>query len=113
MSHPVNTGGRHLTVLLLAALLLAVPLAVQADDSGKQAFVGAGCNRCHPVASQGVEAAKVRASDLSEVGGSRDDVWLRSYLTRDPGIEGMPHPVPWKGSDGDLAAIVAWLAALK
>lgn len=112
-SHPIIARARLAAPIVSALILLVAPLAVHADENGKQAFVDARCDRCHGVASAGIEPIKPRASDLSHAGAKRDAAWIRGYVVRKELIAGSQHPVAWKGSDAELDTLVAWLASLK
>lgn len=104
--------------LALAALLASSGCGspASAGDEGKQAFLSNKCNRCHAVASQDIaldaESKKQRGSDLGQVGAARDADWLRRYLRKQVQLEGKDHAVAWKGSDGELEALIAWLDGL-
>lgn len=111
---------------VVAMLLSVVPAAAAAD--GKSAFVTLECNKCHTVKSQGVEQlppeegkkAK-KSTDLSKAG-KHDAAWLKGWLQKtttkqvtkkDGTVKETKHKSKFKGSGGQLDAIVAWLAKLK
>jgi cytochrome c553 len=98
--------------IVITLMLVLAPLAVQAGEDAKQVFLDARCDRCHGVATAGVEARKPRASDLSHAGATRDAAWIRDYILRNELIDDSQHPVAWKGSDAELDTLVAWLASL-
>jgi hypothetical protein len=99
------------------ALALASSVAAaNSGEAGKAAFLSNKCDRCHAVASQGIErdakSKKQRGSDLGEVGAARDADWLRRYIRKQVQLEDKDHAVAWKGSNAELEALIAWLDAL-
>ena len=97
--------------------LWAVATTAVAQDAGKEAFLSNDCNRCHAIESEGIEATakskRVRGPDLSTIGESRDADWLAKYIEKEVQANDKDHPVVWKGTDEELAALANWLASLK
>lgn len=120
--YPSVIGATVLLVLPLALglLLLQPPAAVaagSADHPGKALFLANKCNMCHSIASLSIartsKSEKTKGPDLSAVGGQRTAQWLTAWLQRLEKIEGKTHKKDWKGSDADLAQLVAFLGTLK
>ncbi len=88
---------------LCAALALAASAGAALAD-GKQAFLDANCTQCHSVSSEDI-AASMMNLELDGVGAKRDAASISGYLRG-----GAPHPMPWTGSEEDLAAVAEWLA---
>ncbi len=83
--------------------LLASATCALAD--GKAAFMESNCAQCHSVSSEGITATMM-GLELDGIGAKRDATSISEYLRA-----GAPHPLPWSGSDEDLAAIAEWLAS--
>lgn len=102
-------------LFITAALGLAA--TGQADpDEGKAAFSESGCNRCHAVETQGIEATiaveRMRGPDLSQIGSERDAEWIVGWVKRDLAVDDKRHSAPYRGTDDDLQALALWLATL-
>jgi cytochrome c553 len=99
------------------ATVFSQPGAADAADA-KELFVDGKCIRCHSVEAQGV-AARPRTgdedavTDLSKAGTERTVEWMQQYLRKEVDLEGVRHPLKYRGSDEDLRTLAAWLAALK
>ncbi|HXV64790.1 MAG TPA: c-type cytochrome [Vicinamibacteria bacterium] len=100
-----------------SAVLFGATFSANAQEAGKEAFLSNGCNRCHAVESQGIEATaqskRVRGPDLSKIGESRDAEWLAKYIEKEVQANDKDHPVAWKGDNEALEAMATWLASLK
>ncbi len=69
---------------------------------------------CHSVTSADVASKKKSgAVDLSETGANGDAEFIAKFLKKEESIKGKKHPSNWRGSDGDLEILAAWLASLK
>jgi cytochrome c2 len=105
-------------VPLALGLLLAVP-AVQGagDHPGKAVFLAQKCTMCHSVDSQGIacttKSEKVRGPDLSDEGSKRSAEWVGKWLRKQEKIEGKVHKKEFKGTDQELADLIAFLGTLK
>lgn len=82
-------------------------LSAGAWADGKAAFMEANCAQCHSVSSEDISATMM-GLELDGIGARRDATSIVEYLRAGP-----PHPLPWSGSDEDLAAIAEWLGANK
>ena len=104
-------------LILAAALFFALMTAPawSADADGKKAFLKQKCDKCHSVATEGIEhtatSEKMWGPDLSGVGLTRDAEWLPRFVLKEVEIDGKKHKNTFKGSRRELAAIVAWLEA--
>lgn len=105
----------------LAAVTITATLGLAATgqvdpDEGKAAFSENGCNRCHGVETQDIEATisveRLRGPDLSHIGSERDTDWIVGWVKRDQTVDDKPHPAPYRGSDDDLRTIAEWLVQL-
>ena len=108
--------GRLVLAAALFCALMTAP-AWSADADGKQAFMKQKCNKCHSVATEGIEhtaaSEKMWGPDLNGVGLNRDAEWLSQFVLKEVEVEGKKHKSTFKGSKKELAAIVAWLADRK
>ena len=120
---------RALSITLLAGfwLLLAYPQSASAD---KEIFIEHKCNKCHSIASEGIEKKtkkkkeeskdKIAPPDLSDVGKYHDAAFFAKFLKKKTvhilhdGKEGTKkHKKKFKGSDEELKKLTAWLESLK
>ena len=111
--------------LMLGGLVAAVVVAVfpsgggaiAADADGKAAFLAAKCEMCHAVPAAGIEAKakieKMKGPDLSADSVAGDADQLAAFLRREVDVDGTKHKKAFKGTDEELATIVAWLSTLK
>lgn len=122
-----NTIATVLVVSGLAALAMGTARApsIQAlpadaaaageEPAGKQAFLAAACNTCHSVPGAGIEAKtkseKVKGPDLPGIAAERPAEWVAAFVKGEEAHDGVKHKKPFKGSDADLAVIIAWLKA--
>ena len=110
---------RLLFGLVAAAALVAFVPATALAGGGKDVFLANKCNKCHAVKAQGIDLLKPKKNDhdLSKVGANHDAKWIEGWLKREvtkkKGDKEVHHKKKWKGSDGDLATLVKWLAGLK
>lgn len=105
-------------VVLAPGLLLATsPARAAADHPGKAVFVAQKCSMCHSVDSLGIAATTksetMRGPDLSNTGNKRSAEWLSKWLRREEKIDGKTHKKEFKGTDPQLADLVAFLGTLK
>jgi mono/diheme cytochrome c family protein len=108
-------------VTLLAALYAGARVTtVQAQGAaaldGKAIFLAQKCNMCHSVSTAGIEATtkseKVKGPDLVNV--KTDAATLTKYLKKQADVNGKKHAgAAWKGSDQELAALIAWIQKQK
>ncbi|HEV8481158.1 MAG TPA: c-type cytochrome [Candidatus Eisenbacteria bacterium] len=97
---------------------------------GKDLFLAAKCNTCHsvtaagiekkkPTAEEAAEAAKVadkdekKPPDLSSVGLDKKADWIAKFITKKETLDGEKHKKLYKGTDGELNTLSAWLASQK
>ena len=96
---------------------LAGPTAAQAEEppDGRALFTGQKCNMCHSVPEADliamVKSKKLKGPDLPAE--SREPDWIVRFLKREVQLDGKDHKQEFKGTDEELRAITAWLAALK
>jgi len=78
---------------------------------GKALFLENSCDKCHSVTAKGVEAQKKNHGDLSKVAEDADFLtkYLKKEVEKETKGEMKKHKKKWKGSDGDLKAIIGWL----
>jgi len=109
-----------LGALVAIAIVTVVPhagetTAVAADD-GKAVFLAAKCDMCHSVPSAEIAArakiAKLKGPDLPS-DSMPDAETIGPFLRRASEIDGTLHKKEFKGTDEELAAILAWLAEKK
>ncbi len=95
---------KKMTTLCKVGLLV---LSTSAWADGKAAFTEANCAQCHSVSSEDISATMM-GLELDGIGARRAAASISEDLRAGP-----PHPLPWSGSDEDLAAIAEWLGAKK
>ncbi len=102
-------------ILLLSCCVSTAPGALFAGEAGagETAFLAHKCNLCHGVEAAGIEAKakseKLLGPDLS--GGSELEFdTVAAYLRQEAEVEGKEHKRPFKGSDEELQALLAWLS---
>jgi cytochrome c len=96
------------------------------DPAGKTLFLSNKCNSCHTIDAAGIqkkaaegEAAPATASshkvpDLSSIGADTKPDFLTKFLKKEATAkDGKKHMKLWKGTDADLATLVAWLGEQK
>ncbi len=85
----------------------------QADSAqiakGENVYAGKRCALCHKIAGKGGKIG----SDLSKVGAKRDVQWLRSFMKNPKAVMPKVKMMPFRGSDEELDALVAYMASLK
>lgn len=107
-------------VMFASALMLPGPVSSppamaeeEGGNPGEAVFLAEKCNICHAVSSAGIEAKvksdKMRGPDLTEVTTRHDVDWIKKYLIREEELDGVLHKKEYKGSEGDLDKIMAWL----
>lgn len=120
--------------IVLAALVALLGLWPAADaraEDGKQIFLKKECNECHTVESAGIEKLPAKDEepaadeeegeeddteppDLSGVGKEHDAKWITGFIQKKiKNDEGKKHRKRFKGSDAELAALVAYLGTLQ
>ena len=102
---------------LLALPALVMPIETVADEDtaldGKALFLAAKCQTCHAVSSADIEAKtdnpKLLGPDLTGVTQRYEPDWLVQYIKKEIDLEGKRHKKTFKGTDDELAAVIAWL----
>ena len=106
-----------MTRLIATTLTLFISAGYAFADDGKDLFVSSGCNKCHSVSTQGIEATakseKMRGPDLAKAGGKHEAAWIVGLVTKQELLDGKKHKGKFKGSDADLQVIATWVASLK
>lgn len=100
-------------IAALFAAFISISTAEEGFD-GKAAFEANKCNLCHSIESQGIEAKKKsdKYPDLSKLSADHSAELLTKYLKKEETINDKKHPMPFKGSDEDLAKLVDWFLTL-
>jgi cytochrome c len=84
---------------------------------GKALFLTNKCNMCHAVPSVGIEAKvkseKMKGPDISNAAARFDADQLAKFIRKQLPLEDKDHKKEFKGSDEELAVMVAWLRQLK
>lgn len=85
----------------------------QADPAliakGEKVYSQKKCALCHKIAGQGGKIG----DDLSKAGAKRNAQWLTSFMKHPKAMKPKAKMMPFKGSDEELKALVAYLASLK
>jgi cytochrome c2 len=76
---------------------------------GESIFEAQKCGFCHRIRGKGGTIA----NDLSEVGTERDAPWLLAFLKNPKAVMPKAKMMPFKGTAGELEALVAYLSSLK
>ena len=103
---------RAIGIWALALLTIGLPSATAQEhaaliEAGRVAFTRVGCGNCHKVRGVGTGIA----SDLSQVGARYGIAYLERWL-RDPReVHPSGHMPPLELTEGDIRALVAYLAA--
>jgi mono/diheme cytochrome c family protein len=95
-------------VLLSAGLAWAQRDPVQATK-GADVYLQKKCNVCHSINGKGGKAGP----DLGAEGTKRDVPWLKAFLKDPKASNPKSKMMPFKGSDEELEALVAYLTSLK
>lgn len=105
-----------LSVGIVAFLFAAFINLSQAEEAatGAQLFEDGKCQLCHSVEAAGIEAKKKsdKYPDLSHMSGDYDAELLTAYLNKKETINDKKHPMPFRGSDEEMATLVNWLLEL-
>ncbi len=108
---------RRSTVFMLGfGMILGTAVgAAAATPDGKVVFLAQKCDMCHAVSSAGIEATtkseKMKGPDLAGACQALDPVWLADFIQKKVDKNGKKHAKEFKGTDEDLAALIAWLNA--
>jgi cbb3-type cytochrome oxidase cytochrome c subunit len=98
---------------IVALFAFAFSFSQDQDLDGKQIFIDAKCNNCHTVTSMEITSKKDDATDLSNASTVGDTTLMKSYLLKEAKINEQEHKIKFKGSEGELDALVNWLVTLK
>ena len=111
---------------MLAVLLCAViffPSFSGADGEttgeldGKTLFLANKCDMCHSVPSLSIEAKvkveTMKGPDITKAAARFEPDDLAKFIRKQGQLEGNDHKKEFKGTDEELAAMVAWLQQLK
>lgn len=85
------------------------------EPKGKKVFVDSKCVGCHSVESQGIvsKSKKKNIIDFSNYGDSINVEFVKQFLKKEVKKDDVAHPVAFKGSDEELADLIAWFSTLK
>ncbi len=103
------------TGTILGAVLLfgMSPGWAQADPvqivKGEQVYREKKCALCHMIRGKGGKTGP----ELSEVGAKRDAQWLKEFMKEPKAMMPKAKMLPFKGSDEELEALLAYLASLQ
>ncbi len=108
-----------ITLLLslgLGVIALLTTPAFSADDAGKDEFLAQGCNKCHSVSTQDIEATikseKMRGPDLATAE-DHEAAWIVQYVNKEVQLNDKDHKAPFKGTAEQLETVANWVASLK
>ena len=84
---------------------------------GKTIFLASKCDMCHSIPAAGIEAKvkveSMKGPDLTEAVARLEFDDIAKYVRKQAQLEGKDHKKEFKGTDEELAAMVAWLRQLK
>lgn len=85
------------------------------EPKGKKIFVDSKCVGCHSVESQGIvsKSKKKNIVDFSNYGETMDAEFVKQYLRKEVKKDDVAHSIAFKGSDEELADLIAWFSSLK
>ncbi len=102
-----------LTFFVITSFGFAKPAPNEAADL----FVANKCVKCHSVDVAKIATTSKKpdeVADLSKAGADFANVGaLKAYVKKETEREGKKHKLAFKGDDGDLNKIAAWLLTLK
>lgn len=78
-------------------------------QKGEKVFADRKCSACHAVHGKGGQAGP----DLSAVGDRRDEAWLKGFLPNPKSVFPQTIMPAFRGSPGELEALVEYLESLK
>ncbi|MEO6667784.1 MAG: cytochrome c [Nitrospiria bacterium] len=95
------------------AVLLAGTLAFAATESavqnGQRIFSERKCAVCHTLHEKGGKVGP----DLSTVGATRDEAWLKAFLADPKSVYPNTIMPPFRGTDEERASLAAYLRSLR
>ena len=101
-----------LTILLVALVFRSViPSAQAAADPalGEKIYSAKRCGACHVIQGKGGKLGP----PLSDIASKRDAQWLKTFLKTPKAINPESKMSPFKGTDEELEALIAYLLTLK
>ncbi len=103
-----------ITAIILFAGFRALSLQEE-EPAGKRIFIDNKCTSCHTVAAAGItsKTKKKNIVDLSDVGNELKSDFIIKFVTKQEKLEGVGHPIAFKGSEEELNTLVKWLESLK
>jgi mono/diheme cytochrome c family protein len=101
-------------MILVALLLFGMSAAwAEADPvqiaRGEQVYTEKKCGFCHAIRGGGGKLGP----DLSGVGAKRDEQWLKGFMKEPKAMNPKAKMLPFKGSDEELEALVAYMTSLQ
>lgn len=89
--------------------MLQAEMPQEKIQKGEKIYIDRNCKACHRILGDGGKVGP----DLSDVGRRRDEAWLKGFLP-DPksAFPGTIMP-PFRGSEEELDALVAYLSSLR
>ena len=106
-----------LSLIILFPSFLGAESETTGELDGKTIFLANKCNMCHSVPAVGIEAKvkveKMKGPDITKTAARFNADQLEKYIRKQLPLEGEDHKTEFKGSDEELAAMVAWLRQLK
>ena len=78
-------------------------------EKGQKIYTEKKCSMCHKIEGVGGKIGP----DLSDVGSKRDAEWIKGFLKDPKSVIPETKQPPFKGTDEELDAVVAYLMSLK
>ncbi len=98
---------------IIAALFFGSLGFAQEEESlvekGQKVYTEKKCSMCHKIEGVGGKIGP----DLSDVGNERDAEWIKGFLKDPKSVKPDTKQPPFKGTDEELEALVAYLMSLK
>jgi cytochrome c2 len=99
--------------IALVTGMILVPMLVEANstvlDLGEKIYSAKRCGACHVIQGKGGKLGP----PLSDIASKRDAQWLKAFLKDPKAINPESKMSPFKGTDEELEALVAYLSTLK
>ena len=113
MRAPIKVGWTLGTAVLSALLFVTSIVWAQGDPAqvakGEKVYLEKKCTVCHAIRGQGGKVGP----ELTMVGAKRDAEWLRMFMKGPKAMVPKAKMLPFKGSEEELEAMVAYMASLK
>ena len=111
MGQQVMKRVRHVVFVILFSLEAGAWAQIDPAQvaKGEKVYLEKKCAVCHAIRGTGGKAGP----ELSEVGAKRDEPWLKTFMRDPKAMNPKSKMPPFRGTDEELEALVAYLASMK